>query len=445
LSGQGASGTGSRSLSHRVNLVNPPSAPGTTANREGAAGLGVVYPAPDGFLYPPHTLAVAGANLRAAGYQVQAFDGVLAALPLELVQADAIAVFVSWASLDTDLGFIAQLRTQTPARLLAFGPAMRFVGHKVLDRSAVDAVLVGEAEGFIGAALQHLLDRPPAMTPQLLSPHALQAPGYDEQGFLSDLDCLPFPAWELLPYQRYPLLTVLSSRGCPDLCAYCPYAAAQGHRFRTRSVPNIVAELTRLEAGFQPARVVFRDPVFAHQRERVVELCTAMLDADVSLNWECESRPEHLDRELLRLMQRAGCQWVKIGLETTDPTLLLQLQRVQSAEQAEWYLKHTAEVVSDCRQIGLRCRLFVMAGLPGQEAAMAEDTRRIVERMGPDALNVKLCEPYPGTCLPKTAQGDRSEQMSILHQAQERVQSSRPSWLQRGKGWLRRIFGDSEA
>jgi anaerobic magnesium-protoporphyrin IX monomethyl ester cyclase len=337
------------------------------------------------------------------------------------------------------------LRTQTPARLLAFGPAMRFVGHKVLDRSAVDAVLVGEAEGFIGAALQHLLDRPPAMTPQLLSPHALQAPGYDEQGFLSDLDCLPFPAWELLPYQRYPLLTVLSSRGCPDQCTYCPYAAAQGHRFRTRSVPNIVAELTRLEAGFQPARVVFRDPVFAHQRERAVELCTAMMDADVSLNWECESRPEHLDRELLRLMQRAGCQWVKIGLETTDATLLQQLQRVQSAEQAEQYVQHTAEVVSTCREVGLRCRLFVMAGLPGQDVAMVQETRRVVERMQPDALNVKECEPYPGTGLPSAAAGDHADQMAILHQAQQAVQCSRPSLLQRGKGWLKRVLKDSEA
>jgi len=144
-------------------------------------------------------------------------------------------------------------------------------------------------------------------------------------------------------------------------------------------------------------------------------------------------------------MQRAGCQWVKIGLETTDPTLLSQLKRVQSAVQAERYLKHTAEVVSNCRQIGLRCRLFVMAGLPGQEVAMAEDTRRIVERMGPDALNVKLCEPYPGTGLPSAFEGDHASQMAILCRAQQKVQGNRPSWLQRGKGWLKRIFEDSEA
>ena len=442
---QGLPGTDEGTVTGKVNLVNPPSAPGTTANREGAAGLGVVYPASGAFLYPPHTLAVAGASLRAAGFQIQAYDGALAALPPELGQADAIAVFVSWASLDTDLRFIAHLRDQTSAKLLAFGPAMRFVAQQVVAGSPVDAVLLGEAEGFIDVAVRCLLDRPTSSKVQLLTPQALQVPGYDEQGFAVDLDGLPFPAWDLLPYQRYQLLTVLSSRGCPDLCTYCPYAAAQGHRFRTRSVGNILAELTQLKANSQPVRVVFRDPVFAHHRERVVQLCTAMVNTGLSLNWECESRPEHLDRELLQLMQRAGCQWVKIGLETTDATLLLQLRRVQSAAQAERYVQHTAEVVSTCREIGLRCRLFVMAGLPGQNVAMAEATSRIVERMGPDALNIKLCEPYPGTGLPGAAEGDYAEQMAILQHAQQKVQSGNPSLLQRGRGWLKRILGDSEA
>jgi len=439
----GAAGT----TPHRVHLVNPPSAPGTTANREGAAGLGVVYPTPEAFLYPPHTLAVAAASLRDAGFQVRAFDGVVSALPPDLGLADAIAVFVSWASLGTDVAFIAELRAQTSARLLAFGPAMRSVGQDVLDRSAVDAVLVGEAEGFMHTAIQALLDGSAANSPQLVSPQAVQAHGYDGQGLIEDLDRLFFPAWELLPHTRYPLLTVLSSRGCPDLCTYCPYAAAQGRHFRTRSVPNILAELTLLQQRFQPARLVFRDPVFAHQRERVVELCTAVLDARLSLNWECESRPEHFDRELLTLMQRAGCRWVKVGLETTDATLLQRLKRVTSAEQAEQYLQHTAAVVSTCREIGLRCRLFVMAGLPGQDASMAAHTAALVKRMQPDALNVKLCEPYPGTGLP-AATGDHAGQMAILLQAQRhvqsQVQSGRPSLLQRGKGWLRRVLKDRE-
>lgn len=433
---------GSVTGKYGVNLINPPSAPGTTANREGAAGMGVVYPHPGAFLYPPHTLATTAASLRDAGYKVRAFDMVVEELAPDLAEADAIGVFVSYASLDTDLAFIATLRDQVSARLIAFGPAMRFVGQEVLDNAPVDAVLVGEAEGVFAVALRYLDAKGDSSASQLLTPATVQASGYDARGFEQDLDSLPFPAWDLLPHEKYPLLTVLSSRGCPDQCIYCPYAAAQGHRFRARSVENVLAELSWLARRFRPARLVFRDPVFAHNRERVVEICTGMLNLGLHLRWECESRPEHFDADLLRLMQRAGCQWVKIGLETTDKALLQKLRRVASAEEAVKYLQYVADVVRTCGEIGLHCRLFVMAGLPGQDVAMAQSTWHFVEQLRPAALNVKLCERYPGTDLESLTEGDYEAQMGVLRQAQMALQGHRPSpsVLARSKHWLRRVL-----
>jgi anaerobic magnesium-protoporphyrin IX monomethyl ester cyclase len=427
---------------HRVNLVNPPSAAGTTANREGAAGMGVVYPHRDAFLYPPHGLATAAAGLRDAGYQVQAFDGVVEELTPDLAEADAIGVFVAFASLDTDLDFIGALRQQSTAKLVAFGPAMRFVAQQVLNRAPVDAVLTGEAEGFFPEALQHLDAQAVSSAAGVLTPSTVGAPGYDGEGFVDPLDRLPFPAWDMLPYERYRLLTVLSSRGCPDECTYCPYAAAQGHRFRARSIANVLAELAWLNERFHPPRLVFRDAVFAHNRERVGELCTGMLSRGLALRWECESRPEHFDVGLLRLMQRAGCQWVKIGLETTEAALLMRLGRIGSLEQAEGYLQHVAKVVRTCAEIGLRCRLFVMAGLPGQDVAMAQRTREFVEQLRPAALNVKACDRHPGLGLDMVDEGDSEAQMEVLLQAQMTVQAHQPSLplLIRGRRWLQRMW-----
>ena len=435
--------------SYRVHLINPPSGPGTLANREGAAGMGVVYPDPKAFCYPPHTLAVVAASLRDEGYRVRAFDAVVEEPASDWEQADAIGVFVSYASLNADLAFIAQLRSRTYAKLIAFGPAMRFVVDDVLTRAPVDMVLVGEAEAFFGPAFRFLMDQGAKSSPRQLTPQDVQASGYDSLGLLQDLDTLPFPAWDLLPYPKYSLLTVMSSRGCPDPCTFCPYAAAQGHRFRARSVENVLSELEYVERRFRPARLVFRDPVFAHQRQRVVELCTGMMKRNPSLRWECESRPEHFDPGLLRLLQRAGCQWVKIGLETTDKDMLQRLRRVSTSEEAETYLQHTAEIVHVCNEIGLGCRLFVMAGLPGQNTDMAENTRLFVEQVHPTALNVKLCERYPGTDLPGSLGEDNYEaQLQVLGQAQKALlaEGSAPSMLGRGKRWLRhRLRGGRDA
>jgi len=426
----------------RVHLINPPSALGTVANREGAAGMGTVYHAPKGFLYPPHTLAMVGASLRDAGYQVRAFDLVIEEHLPDLAEADVVGVFISYATLDADLAFIADLRKQGSAMLVVFGPAMRFVGEEVLARAPVDIVLVGEAEAFFTAAVRHLNSDADSLVPRLWTPNDLDVSCCDEDGFVRDLDALPFPAWDLLPYDEYPLLTVMASRGCPDRCAYCPYAAAQGHRFRARSAESVLAELAWLNEQFHPRRVVFRDPVFARDRERVVEICEGILRGELCLRWECESRPEHFDVALLGLMKRAGCQWVKIGLETTDDTLLQRLKRVGSAEEATAYVQRVADVVQTCNEIGLHCRLFVMAGLPGQNQVVAEHTGRFVEQIRPVALNVKLFEGYPGIGISPAQDGDWTTQVEILHQAQQRIQSSQPgpSLMTRGKRWLRGVL-----
>jgi len=401
--------------------------------------MGVVYDRPEAFLYPPHTLATVAASLRQAGYQVRAVDGVVEEFTPD-PEADTIGVFVSYATLAHDVAFVASLRKQVAARLIAFGPAMRFVADQILSAAPVDAVLVGEAEGLFPAALRYLEDGE-GFAPVLLTARTVQAAGYQPDGFLLDLDVVPFPAWDLMRPERYRLLTVLSSRGCPDGCAYCPYAAAQGHRFRARSVDNLLAELSWLQERFRPSRLVFRDPVFAHDRDRVVALCAGILDRPLHLRWECESRPEHFDRELLELVQRAGCQWVKIGLETTDAGLLQKLKRVQSLGEASAYLQQVAHVVQICDEIGLQCRLFVMGGLPGQDVAMAERTSAFVQRLHPTALNVKLCDHYPGIELEPWSAADGEAQMHILQQAQAMVQGQRPghNLLARGRRWLRRI------
>ncbi len=404
--------------------------------------MGVVYPDVEAFFYPPHTLAVAAASLRDAGHQVQAFDGVVEERVPDLRQQDVVGVFVSYASLDSDVAFIIALRQQTPARMIAFGPAMQFVGEQVLVQAPVDAVLVGEAEGFLVAALAYLAGERFPSGPRKLSPSAVGQTGYDEQGLMQNLDALPIPAWDLLPWTAYPLLTVLSSRGCPDGCAYCPYAAAQGHRFRARSVESVLRELEYLHRRFRPSRLIFRDPVFAHDRERVVRICHEILKRGLSLQWECESRPAHFDAELLRLMKRAGCQWVKTGLETTDEALLVRMRRAASLAEARAYVQHVAEVVEACHAVDLRCRLFVMAGMPGQDVTMAERTRRFVEELSPTALNVKLCESYPGTSLPEPTQGDQEAQLEVLHEAQNALRTAQPSpsLLKRSKRWLRRVL-----
>src|SRR5712692_2764134 len=101
---------------------------------------------------------------------------------------------------------------------------------------------------------------------------------------INDLDSLPFPRRDLVTEGRgkklgiqwssrpvgggYPLL---ASRGCPEFCTYCPHRILAG--YRVRSVASIVDEMERLCDQVRCPYVIFRDPLFTEQRDRVLALC----------------------------------------------------------------------------------------------------------------------------------------------------------------------------
>ena len=100
----------------------------------------------------------------------------------------------------------------------------------------------------------------------------------------SDLDALPFPWWDPLSAARSARpravlgrpaggsLPVLASRSCPEFCTYCPHRIQAS--YRTRSVGNILDELQYLQDTRGPVHVVFRDPLFTQDRERVLASAT---------------------------------------------------------------------------------------------------------------------------------------------------------------------------
>lgn len=433
-----------------VLLVIPPGMPGTTPNREGASGLGAVEPTPDAFRYPPHTVASVGACLRNDGLHVSALDAVALGLDRDQclarvreAQPAIVAVFVSWATREVDIRFLKDLGDDTvTGKVVAFGPGARFIER---ERMVADVRLDGEPELAMVSLCRGLFEG--REVPAIVS--AGEMSGYDSEGLISDLDDLPVPAWELLPIDRYPFLSILSSRGCDHGCGWCPYIVVQGQHYRPRSPASVVHELRHLVQRFHPARIIFRDPVFARDRERLVAICHQILGDPVlqpgrNLKWECETQPEHLDVRLVRLMSLAGCIGIKVGLETTDADLLSREGRVAGEEQAAAYLARAAALARECEGVGIAYRVFVMAGLPGQTIDAARETAGFVTALRPQGLSVKRFKAYPDIRsrvdgLPTEA--EVRQQMELLQGAREAIASQpqrRPSRWRRAL--VRRVY-----
>lgn len=430
-----------------VVLVDPPTSPGTTANRDGAGGLGALLPGEGGFRYPSLALAVAAAALRRAGWPVHVVDapgeGLTLGQALDRIpqEAKATVVLASWATADDDAAFLQALRKARPeVRVLLLASVLAAWESEPLTRWA-DAWTLGDGDLCAPWAVEAVLEGARGV----LAPRALGLAGFSEEGQRETLEGLPVPAWDLLPWQRYPFLTALTSRGCPDGCAYCPYAVGQGTTFRARPADEVVEELVHVARAFRPPRVILRDPVFARDGERTAAIAEGLARAGARLNWECESRPEHfVDVRLLRLLRRSGCSSIKVGVESADPLLLEALGRVREG-MAPAYLEAVRAAREASRAADLPFRPFVMVGLPGQTGESVRQTAEFLAGLRPSYLHVKRFVCYPGTRLWREgARVPPSDEVAAQEGILRRVPLAPPPkvpWWRRAAARLQRGLG----
>jgi radical SAM superfamily enzyme YgiQ (UPF0313 family) len=219
---------------------------------------------------------------------------------------------------------------------------------------------------------------------------------------IDDLDSLPFPRWDLVtePGSRrlgikwssrpvgggYPLL---ASRGCPEFCTYCPHRILAG--YRSRSITNIVDEIERLCDQVRRPYVIFRDPLFTEQRDRVVALCDEIQARGLVFTFEAETRLDRLDLELLDKLYAAGFRAMSFGVESLDPATLKKSGR-RPIPQA-----HQRQIIEHCRKKGIVTAAFYVLGFLQDDWNSISATIDYSTDLGSTFAQFKILTPYPGT------------------------------------------------
>ena len=271
----------------------------------------------------------------------------------------------------------------------------------------------GVRVGFVGLAAQELprlfeadadfivKGEPESAMLQLVAGQELS--GIVQSPAVSDLDSLPFPWWEPLApqqsWQRVPFagrpiggsLPVLASRSCPEFCTYCPHRIQSS--YRSRSVANILDELQYLQDKRGRTHVVFRDPLFSQDRDRVLALCDGIRSRQIVHTFECETRLDRLDEELLTVMHAAGLRAMSFGVESLSPATLRKVGRrpIPEAQQRA--------VLTRCRQLGIVTAAFYVFGFLEDTSESIAATIAYAIALGSTVAQFKVLTPYPGTPL----------------------------------------------
>ena len=243
---------------------------------------------------------------------------------------------------------------------------------------------------------------------------------------LADLDSLPFPRWDLVEVaQRRGLRFVrplgggfpmLSSRSCPEFCTYCPHRILAP--YRARSVRNIVDEIEVLCGTHRRPYLIFRDPLFTEQRERVFQFSDEILARGLHVRFDIETRLDRLDAPLLARAHAAGLRAISYGVESVSPQTLKRVGRRPIPEA------HHREVLAECRKLGIVTAAFYVIGFPADDWQSVAATIDFAVDMDSAFAQFKLLTPYPGTPLYK---------------------QTRSAGLREGLGEVRRLHADLHA
>ena len=325
---------------------------------------------------PSVHLAYAAALARRAGHDVVFSSG-------ELLEGDVAIVLSSLVDHRRESEWAQAMRAR--------GVRVGFIG---LAAQKLPELFAEAADFIVDGEPEHALMR--MMNGETLS-------GGVASPQVEDLNSLPFPYWEPLtgegrtwrvPFAGRPVggsLPVLGSRSCPEFCTYCPHRIQS--RYRSRSVNNILDELSYLDDVHGPVHVVFRDPLFSQDRDRVLALCDGIHARRLRHTFECETRLDRLDAELLTIMHAAGLRAMSFGVEAVSPSTLKQVGRRPIPQP------HQRAILNCCRELGIVTAAFYVLGFLDDTRDSINATIEHSVALGSTIAQFKLLTPYPGTPL----------------------------------------------
>jgi radical SAM superfamily enzyme YgiQ (UPF0313 family) len=325
---------------------------------------------------PSVHLAYAAALARRAGHDVAFSSG-------ELLEGDMAIVLSSLIDHRRESEWARAMRARG-VRVGFIGLAAQKLPELFID--AADFIVNGEPEQALMRAMNG-----EALSGMVASPQ------------VEDLDSLPFPYWEPLtglrrtwrvPFAGRPIggaLPVLGSRSCPEFCTYCPHRIQSS--YRSRSVNNILDELSYLDDVRGPVHAVFRDPLFSQDRDRVLALCEGIRARGLTHTFECETRLDRLDAELLTIMHAAGLRAMSFGVEAMSPITLKQVGRRPIPHP------HQRAMLARCRELGIVTAAFYVFGFLDDTRDSINATIEHSVALGSTIAQFKLLTPYPGTPL----------------------------------------------
>ena len=356
--------------------------------------------------YPPLGILYICSHLRKKGVNAEVFDSTFSSREdlWKMLRQGPPSVIGIYANLMTRPNVVEILRVAREAgwQTVVGGPEPGAYVNEYLAAGA-DVVVIGEGELTLEELVPALrahgrnnLDRVDGIA-FLASDGSVVRTKPREQ--IKDIDAQPWPARESIDMARYVetwrthhgmgSVSLITARGCPYHCRWCSHEVF-GKTHRRRKPVSVANELEWLINRYQPQMAWMADDVFTIHHGWLYQYAGELKRRGVKLPFECISRADRLNLQVVETLAEMGCFRVWIGSESGSQRILDAMERGVTVEQVQ-------SAVALCRSVGIQTGMFLMWGYEGEELSDIEATVEHVKKSDPDIFFTTVAYPIKGT------------------------------------------------
>jgi anaerobic magnesium-protoporphyrin IX monomethyl ester cyclase len=356
--------------------------------------------------YPPLGILYICAHLRRKGLSADVFDSTFSSRQqlFDFLRREPPSVLGVYANLMTRPNVVEILRVAKDAgwQTIVGGPEPGAYVAEYLVCGA-DVVVMGEGE----LTLEELVPALQSGTREGL--HAINGVAFlapngtvvhtapREQ--IRDIDAQPWPARDVIDMDQYVSVwrehhgkgsvSLITARGCPYHCRWCSHEVF-GKTHRRRKPASVADELEWLMQRYQPDMAWMADDVFTIHHSWLFQYAAELRRRGLRLPFECISRADRLNLQVVETLAEMGCFRLWIGSESGSQRILDAMERGVTVEQVQ-------AAVALCKSHGIQTGMFLMWGYEGEQLDDVEATIQHVKKTDPDIFFTTVAYPIKGT------------------------------------------------
>ena len=358
-------------------------------------------------VFPPLSLAYVAGTLRNKRINLDLIDGNALELKLkdlkELLLDKKYKILIinsSHSSFKSDIEISGHIKKILPKiNIMFYGVYPTACWEKVIRNKIVSFVVIGEPELTVLELVKNILNKKKGYKAikGIVFKRGNKFIKNQDRELMKNLDELPYPARDLLSIKKYnhPLfkpnsITLRTSRGCIYNCLFCGTKIINKRRWRAHSPERVVNEIKHIIESHNIKNFFLEDEQFFLDKERVKNICKKIINEKIKIKWAAMARTNLINNELLKIIKKAGCYRIDLGVESLNNLTLKNIRKGINKKQI-------IDAIKKVKKAGLEVGVILMVGLPGDNANSIRQSIKIFKKNKVDCLIIHTAAPYQGT------------------------------------------------